>query len=274
MLFTARCFVWGIALLALSACASMGDRCGSTSPPNWLNKTAFELKLPSAYYYGKGQGKTRAAALADAQGEIALQVSANIFSRSVVQQTNERVRAEAVSKAISDVQGSGVEPMFEWQAADCSVYALSRVSKKVAASWKTAAQSYLVQRPGLGFVRRAAEETNAISYAELNSPPLLIQWQNSQGGASTGKQALIESQVRKTLRQSGINIVGVSARAKVFMSLTLEGEVLAATLSNRQGRVLAKSAHSLAESVKRGGTKLTKEILDEWLGDRTRQNYR
>lgn len=273
MSFTVKAIMITISASLLISCASKnnfvcsGDK---TPAPAWLNKTAFELSLPSGFHYGKGTANTQKEALANAYGDIAQRVAVNIFSRSVVEQTSNAIRAEAITKAISDVNATGIEPLFEWQnSTSCQHHIMVRVLKKTAASWKTKAQSYLVSRPGLGQVRRPDFEIHAIRYGEIGKPKLLLKWRQA---SFLGKRAIIESELRKALRRSKIELTNNRAVAKntLLFNLISSGQnvVLEASLFNKDGEVLAKSAHE-AEigNFNIVAKNLIRDILNEWLNE-------
>ena len=237
-----------ILCLALSGCAGgnaftacdLGSSATAQPRPAWVNQTAFEMRLPQGYYYGKGASsertnyaKRRDAAHAQAYGDIARRVSVQIFSRQVVQSTNAGTRAEAVTKAISDLNASGIETIREWQDdASCTFHVMARVPEKVALSWKSAAESYLVERPGLGLVRRADEDVYRLRYREIGQPSIFIEWaqktQKTQGAAlqefAPGAAAVFQNAVRSHLKQHGINKFSAQkTSAKIVIRLGVAG---------------------------------------------------
>ena len=234
-----------ILCLALSGCAGgsaftacdLGSSATAQPRPAWVNQTAFEMRLPQGYYYGKGASsertnyaKRRDAAHARAYGDIARRVSVHIFSRQVVQSTNAGTRAEAVTKAISDLNASGIETIREWQDdASCTFHVMARVPKKIALSWKSAAESYLVERPGLGLVRRADEDVYRLRYREEGQPSIFIEWTQEALGAAMqefapGADAVFQNAVRRHLKQHGINKFSAQkTSAKIVIRLGVAG---------------------------------------------------
>ena len=234
-----------ILCLALSGCAGgnaftacdLGSAATAQPRPAWVNQTAFEMRLPQGYYYGKGASsertnyaKRRDAAHAQAYGDIARRVSVHIFSRQVVQSTNAGTRAEAVTKAISDLNASGIETIREWQDdASCTFHVMARVPEKVALSWKSAAESYLVERPGLGLVRRADEDVYRLRYREEGQPSIFIEWTQEVLGAAMqefapGADAVFQNAVRRHLKQHGINKFSAQkTSAKIVIRLGVAG---------------------------------------------------
>ena len=236
-----------ILCLTLSGCAGgsaftacdLGSAAAATVQPRpaWVNQTAFEMRLPRGYYYGKGASsertsyaKRRDAAHAQAYGDIARRVSVQIFSRQVVQTTNAGTRAEAVTKAISDLNASGIETIREWQDnTSCTFHVMARVPEKVALSWKRAAESYLVERPGLGLVRRADEDVYRLRYREEGQPSIFIEWAQEVPGAALqefapGAGAVFQNAVRRHLKQHGINKFSAQkTSAKIVIRLGVAG---------------------------------------------------
>ncbi len=259
--------------LLLSSCASLSPRAAcniggqaATKPPPWINKTAFELNLPKDYYYGKGASSNieglpqrRKDALAAAYADIAQRVSVRIFSRQVVLETTKEIRAEAVAKAITDLNASGIEAISEWHdKTSCTFHVFTRVPEKVARGWKSAAQSHLVERPGLGLVRRAAEDLYHLRYREIGRPTMMFQWKEEKSLQKFAPRAnaIFQDAMRRHFKKYGINqFTAQRSAAKIVIMLNVSSvskETFIVQASLREVKRNKKGRGEIAAAISEG----------------------
>ncbi len=248
------CLLSGCATQIASNACDLGNAAAAPRP-SWIGQTAFEMRLPQGYYYGKGASSLREnyaqrrdEALAQAYADIARRVSVKIFSRQVVQTTTQETRAEAITKAITDLNAHGIETIREWHdTKSCVFHVMTRVPEKVAQSWKSAASAYLVERPGLGLVRRADEDIYRLRYREMGRPEIFIQWEAGENlqKFTQGANDIFQNAVRRHLKKYGIDqLSSQNASAKIVIKLKVAGVsdqifVVHARLISRNGSEIA-----------------------------------
>ena len=268
-------FLYGCAGFNASALHDRHCPRSTATPPRWIDRTAFELNLPQDYYYGKGSALKREDAIAQAYADLARSVSVKIFSRDIIQQTDQKIRAESVAQAISDVQARGIQTIGEWQAPEtCHFHMMVRVAQHIAASWKTQAQSYFVYRPGLGRVRRPYFEIHKMRYREIGRPKLAIQWDQTKSRLQQAAQngaVIFETALRRALQKSGIQLTANRSAAKNILVLSVPQRapiVIEAHLIDSHGQEIAQYAMT-DSSLEKAANSLILNLLNAWLTQNT-----